>query len=81
MIMNENETNGKMYTKKILVVYNTTIQKNLRDKYVPAIEKIGFHLPYIRIFSSTKCNQTRSGAFDSRQIIFDVKVIKCYTKN
>ena len=48
----------------------------LKEHFLPDIEKLGFHLPHVKILSSTKYDQTTFDVFDFRHNFYGVKVIK-----
>ena len=45
----------KIYTRKELVIMETTIYDFHTSFYIPAIQKLDFHLPYVRILGTNHC--------------------------
>ena len=53
----------KIYTKKELVMIETTISDFRRSFYIPAIQNVAFHLPHVRILGTNHCGEMRRTAF------------------
>ena len=53
----------KIYTRKKLVMTETTISDFHTSFYIPAIKKLAFHLPHVRILGSNHCGEMRRTAF------------------
>ena len=62
----------KIYTRKELVMMETTISGFHTIFYIPAIQKLAFHLPYVRIFGTNHCGAMRPTAFKQRELFHDV---------
>ena len=45
----------KIYTRKELVMMETTISDFHTSYYIPAIQKLAFHLPHVRIHGTNHC--------------------------
>ena len=52
----------------------------LKEHFLPYIGKLGFHLPYVKIFSSTEYDQTTFDVFDFRHNFYGVKVMKYHAE-
>ena len=51
-----------------------------RDFYIPAIQKISFHLPHIRIIETYHCGNTRQEALKRRSYFLDVLCCRDYAE-
>ena len=49
----------KIYTRKELVMTETTISDFHTSFYIPSIQKLAFHLPHVRILGTNHCGETR----------------------
>ena len=47
----------KIYTRKELVMMETTISDFHTSFYIPAIQKLAFHLPHVRILGTNHCGE------------------------
>ena len=47
----------KMYTRKELVMMETTISDFRTSFYIPAIQKLAFRLPHVRILGTNNCGE------------------------
>ena len=47
----------KIYTRKDLVMMETTISDFHTSLYIPAIHKLAFHLPHVRILGTNHCGE------------------------
>ena len=54
--------------------------KNISKIFVPVIKKLVFHIPHLRIFSSTEYGQTRYFLFNLIHNFSGVKVITYYNE-
>ena len=54
------------------------IHKFLKDYYIPAIEKLSFHLERVQILGGNECVTTRKEAMKSHKIYIDIREIKYY---
>ena len=50
----------------------TTIYDFHTRFYIPAIQKLAFHLPYVRILGKNHCGEMRQTAFKRRELFQDV---------
>ena len=57
----------KIYTRKELVMTETTISDFLNSFYIPAIQKLAFHLPHIGIFVKNHSGEMRCTSFKQRK--------------
>ena len=62
----------KIYTIKELVMMETTIFEFHTRYYIPAIQKLDFHLPHVRILGTNHCGEMRCTAFERRELFQDV---------
>ena len=53
----------EIYTRKELVMMETEISDFNTRFYIPAIKKLAFHLPHIRIFVTNHCGAMRHTDF------------------
>ena len=53
------DSSTKNITRKELVMMETTISDFHIIFYIPAIQKLAFHLPYVRILSTNHCGEMR----------------------
>ena len=65
-----------IYKNKGLVSIEIPIHKFTKDYYIPAQEKLTFHLDHLQILGNNECGATRKDAIKSRQINGDIRVIK-----
>ena len=54
---------SKLYTQKELVLIETPIKSFHEKFYIPALQKLGFHLPHVRILGTRHCGKERCGTF------------------
>ena len=66
------DNSTKIYTKKELVMMETTISGFNTSFYIPAIQKLAFHLPHVRILGTNHCGAMRRTAFKQRELFQDV---------
>ena len=50
----------------------TTISDFHTSFYIPAIQKLAFHLPHVRILGTNHCGELRRTAFKQRELFQDV---------
>ena len=60
------DTSTKICTRKELVMMETTISDFRTSFYIPAIQKLVFHLPHVRILFTNHCGEMRRTAFKRR---------------
>ena len=70
----------KIYTRKELVMMDTTISEFHTSFYIPAIQKSVFHLPHVRIIGTNHCGETRRTAFKLRESFQDVLCFRDYAE-
>ena len=49
----------KIYTRKELVMMETTISNFHTSFYIPEIQKLAFHIPHVQILSTNHCGDSR----------------------
>ena len=62
----------KIYTRKELVLMETTISDFRTRFYIPAFQKLAFHLPHVRILDTNQCGEMRRNALKRRELFQDV---------
>ena len=62
----------KIYTRKELVMMETTISDFHTSFYIPAIHKLDFHLPHVRILGTNHCGELRRTAFKRNELFQDI---------
>ena len=70
----------KIYTRKELVMMETTISDFRTSLYIPAIQKLAFHLPHVRILVTNHCGEMRRTAFKRRELFQDVLCCRDYAE-
>ena len=70
----------KTYTRKELVMMETTISNFHTSLYIPAIQKLAFHLPHVRILGTNHCGELRRTAFKRRELFQDVLCCRDYAE-
>ena len=73
-------TSTKIYTRKELVMMETTISDFHTSLYIPAIHKLAFHLPHVRILGTNKCGELQRTAFKRRELFQDVLCRRDYAE-
>ena len=58
----------------------TTISNFHTSFYIPAIQKLVFHLPHVRILGTNHCGELRRTAFKQRELFQDVICRRDYTE-
>ena len=53
----------KIYTRKELVVMETTIYNFHTSLYIPEIQKLAFHIPHVQILGTNHCGDSRRTTF------------------
>ena len=66
------DNSTKVYTRKELVMMETTISDIHTSFYIPAIQKLAFCLPYLRILGANHCGAMRHTAFKRHELFQDV---------
>ena len=62
----------KIYTRKELVTMETTIYYFHTSFYIPAIQKLDFHLPHVRILRKNHCGEMQHTALKQSDLFQDV---------
>ena len=57
----------KIYTRKKLVMTETTISNFHTSFYIPEIQKLAFHIPHVQILVNNQCGDSRQTAFKCRE--------------
>ena len=58
----------------------TTISDFHTSFYIPAINKLAFHLPIVRILGTNHCGESRRTAFKRRELFQDVLCSRDYAE-
>ena len=53
------EQSTKIYTRKELVITETTSSNFHTSFYIPTIQKLAFHIPHVQILGANKCGDSR----------------------
>ena len=61
----------KIYSRKELVIMETKNSDFHDSFYIPAIQKLAFHLPHVRIFGTNHCDAMRHTDFKRRELFQD----------
>ena len=70
----------KIYTRKELEMMETTISDFRTSFYIPAIQKLAFHLPHVRIIGTNHCGEIRRTAFKRHELFQDVLYPRDYSE-
>ena len=70
----------KIYTRKELVMMETTISEFHTSFYIPAIQKLAFHIPHVQILGTNNCGEMRHTAFKQRELFQDVLCRRDYSE-
>ena len=68
----------KIYTRKELVMMETTISDFHTSFYIPATQKLAFRLPHVRILGTNHCGEMRRTAFKRRELFQDILCCRDY---
>ena len=74
------DSSTKIYTRKELVMMETTISDFHTSFYIPAIQKLAFHLPHVRILGTNHCGEMRRTAFKQSELFQDVLCRRDYAE-
>ena len=66
------DNSTKIYTRKELVMTETTIYDFHNSFYIPDIQKLAFHLPHVRILGTNHCGAMRRTSFKRSELSQDV---------
>ena len=58
----------------------TTIYGFRTSFYIPAIQNLAFHLPYVRILGKNHCGEIRRTAFKRRELFQEVLCLRDYSE-
>ena len=72
-------TPEKLYTTKYIVMMEAYIADSHTSFYIPAIKKLVFHLPHVRILGNNDCGSTGRKAFKLQSANQDVLCCLDYT--
>ena len=70
-----------IYTRKELVMMETTISDFNTSFYIPAIQKLAFHIPHVRILGTNHCGEIRRTTFKRRELFQDVLYRRDYAES
>ena len=76
----DSEQSTKIYTRKELVMTETTIYNFHTSFYIPEIQKLAFHILRIQILSKNYCGDSCQNAFKRRKSFQDVICCRDYSK-
>ena len=62
----------KIFTRKELVMTETTISEFHTRFYITAIQKLDLNLPHVRILGTNNCGEIRRTAFKRRELYQDI---------
>ena len=68
----------KIYTRKEPVMTETTIYDFHTSFYIPAIQKLAFHLPHVRILGTNHCGEMLRTDFKRRELFQDILCCREY---
>ena len=71
---------SKIYTRKEPLRMETTISDFHTSLYIPAIQKLAFHLPHVRILGTNHCGEMKCTAFKQHELFQDVLCCCDYTE-
>ena len=58
----------KIHNRKELVMTETTISDFHTSFYIPAIQKLAFHLPHVRILGTNQCGEMQRTSFKRHEL-------------
>ena len=70
----------KIYTRKELVMMETTIYDFHTTFYIPEIQNLAFHLPHVRILGTNHCGEMRRTAFKRHELFQDILCRRDYAE-
>ena len=74
------DSSTEIYIRKEQVMMGTTISDFCTSFYIPAIQKLAFHLPHVRILGTNHCGEIRRIAFKRRELFQDVLCRRDYAE-
>ena len=63
----------KIYTRKEIVMMGTNFSDFHTSFYIPAIQKLAFHLPHVCILGKNHCGEMQRTSFKGRELFQDVR--------
>ena len=70
----------KIYTRKELVMMETSISDFRTSFYIPSIQKLAFRLPHVRILGTNHCGEMWHTAFKRRELFQDIICCRDYAE-
>ena len=70
----------KIYTRKELVMMETTISEFNTSFYIPSIQNMAFHLPHVRILGTNHCGAMQHTSFKRRELFQDFLCRRDYSE-
>ena len=70
----------KIYTRKELVMMETTISDFHTSFYIPAIQKLAFNLPHVRILGTNHCGELQRTDFKRRELFQNILCCRDYAE-
>ena len=70
----------KIYTRKELVIMETTIYDYHTSLYIPAIQKLDFHIPHVHILGTNHYGEIRRTDFKRCELFQDVLCRRDYAE-
>ena len=74
------DSSTKIYTRKELVMMETTISDFRYSFYIPAIQEWAFNLPHVRILGTNNCGEMQRAAFKRLELFQDVLCCRDYAE-
>ena len=71
---------AKIYTRKELVMMETTISEFNTSFYIPSIQNTAFHLPHVRILGTNHCGAMQRTSFKRRELFQDFLCRRDYSE-
>ena len=70
----------KIYTRKELEMMETKLSDFHTSFYIPAIQKLDFYLPQVRILGANHCGEMRRKSFKRSELFQDVLYRRDYSE-
>ena len=74
------DNSRKIYTRKELVMMDTTISDFHTSFYIPAIQKLAFHIPHVHILGTNHCGEMQCTAFKQHELFQYVLCCRDYAE-
>ena len=71
----------KIYTRKEVVMIETTTSNFHTSFFIPVIQKLAFHLPHVSILGTNHCGKMLHIAFKRRELFQDVLCRRDYDES